>query len=779
MELSHTKGDLVASSNEDEDLVMIDMTLLPSTLLRGTSLDEHSFTLSLSKPTVYSLTYRSLCQVVVKYFTDLYKMDLHRRKHADVLHYLKSKKLQLMVFRKSRSKNSFAPMDSNFDFKYLKSALSVKQKFKFVLLFVKASTINRLGRLNVTNSIVASLKNQYQLRLPAKAETRSIDSFDNLNSSSLFHTQSHNRAMCSKTTVAVDNSDDTNTTNLPDSSSISLQLDPLFDFLKSYFDPLNSTLDKNISVMLDGINNLKSNISNNMDPIQKKVDEIYTSILELANDSPDSLPQAPATLLPRCNVTHSFVLCDGCDRPISGFRFKCIQCTDFDLCEDCDSKPFETSTHFKTHQMLRIFLDEKPLLTPLTHSQFPTPRSSHHPPPRSSSSSKPFESENFAISCFYSTENQDLDDGPFVKITNKSASPFAGVFYIYESFIKLCISSIFSEFDVQLKLPFETLNFHSDKPTIEISFVELSPVLIDHILEASLSVIVDSAIYIYFKDSDTRSDVKCSGEFVLIEGNLPFDNENKVDHHKNERSYPDTAIEGTDQSTSDDVIAAVEDAIVVDEPEENVKEEVNIIPNNESNTTDDFKNDSTVSSEDLSISAHVSHEDPEFELLAYYPLDFNSGELEVRLRSSFMLPSNELISLSVCDLDGNSFTSELVGHGDCIWVSRFSNWNFRHAHLIIEDAVVHYKACDYQVLGATTATSNLRVLPTAGLDGAQSSVPNSSPGFLPSNAETTSAMIFPTFQPEKENDYVFVSCTESMADYSDSEYSVLSIDDSD
>lgn len=49
------------------------------------------------------------------------------------------------------------------------------------------------------------------------------------------------------------------------------------------------------------------------------------------------------------NFCHSSVVCDGCERfPIIGIRFKCFECPDYDLCQECEK------TEHKHHVMLRI-----------------------------------------------------------------------------------------------------------------------------------------------------------------------------------------------------------------------------------------------------------------------------------------------------------------------------------------------------------------------------------------------------------------------------------------
>lgn len=48
-------------------------------------------------------------------------------------------------------------------------------------------------------------------------------------------------------------------------------------------------------------------------------------------------------------AVHDGVLCDECDGAIMGFRYKCIECPDFDLCGQCESGAVHAA-----HVMLRV-----------------------------------------------------------------------------------------------------------------------------------------------------------------------------------------------------------------------------------------------------------------------------------------------------------------------------------------------------------------------------------------------------------------------------------------
>lgn len=55
----------------------------------------------------------------------------------------------------------------------------------------------------------------------------------------------------------------------------------------------------------------------------------------------------------KADIRHPHVVCDGCDKPVFGARFKCMHpdCPDYDLCEKCEASPF--AVHPDTHPMLK------------------------------------------------------------------------------------------------------------------------------------------------------------------------------------------------------------------------------------------------------------------------------------------------------------------------------------------------------------------------------------------------------------------------------------------
>lgn len=46
---------------------------------------------------------------------------------------------------------------------------------------------------------------------------------------------------------------------------------------------------------------------------------------------------------------HPGVVCDGCEMPLQGIRYKCFMCPDYDLCAPCEAKGIHSE-----HEMLKI-----------------------------------------------------------------------------------------------------------------------------------------------------------------------------------------------------------------------------------------------------------------------------------------------------------------------------------------------------------------------------------------------------------------------------------------
>jgi len=71
-------------------------------------------------------------------------------------------------------------------------------------------------------------------------------------------------------------------------------------------------------------------------------------LLKILASAPTPVPPTPA------EVRHEGVQCDGCGKlPITGVRFQCTECRDYDLCATCESRGVTTHAHKATHALLK------------------------------------------------------------------------------------------------------------------------------------------------------------------------------------------------------------------------------------------------------------------------------------------------------------------------------------------------------------------------------------------------------------------------------------------
>ena len=82
-------------------------------------------------------------------------------------------------------------------------------------------------------------------------------------------------------------------------------------------------------------------------------------------------------------VVHRGITCDGCSkRPVTGIRYKCAECPDYDLCSDCEGKNVHNHHVFlkvRVPQHIDVSGTFRSAGNNLPHT-FAHPPPPHHPP---------------------------------------------------------------------------------------------------------------------------------------------------------------------------------------------------------------------------------------------------------------------------------------------------------------------------------------------------------------------------------------------------------------
>jgi len=78
---------------------------------------------------------------------------------------------------------------------------------------------------------------------------------------------------------------------------------------------------------------------------KRKDDQPFHLFVHLAGETKASPPISEPEF--NCGeVTHFGVTCDGCQGKVAGFRYKCLQCFDYDLCGKCEAKGVHSQHYF-------------------------------------------------------------------------------------------------------------------------------------------------------------------------------------------------------------------------------------------------------------------------------------------------------------------------------------------------------------------------------------------------------------------------------------------------
>ncbi len=84
--------------------------------------------------------------------------------------------------------------------------------------------------------------------------------------------------------------------------------------------------------------------------VKRKDEEPFRLIVQTSGAKSEASPSLSSAITGNCQgEIHWGVTCDGCQGAVKGFRYKCFQCPDFDLCGKC-----ETAGLHPGHPLIRV-----------------------------------------------------------------------------------------------------------------------------------------------------------------------------------------------------------------------------------------------------------------------------------------------------------------------------------------------------------------------------------------------------------------------------------------
>jgi hypothetical protein len=105
-------------------------------------------------------------------------------------------------------------------------------------------------------------------------------------------------------------------------------------------------IEKNEKKLKDEISSLKIKHKNEMDEISNKYEKERNKFMEIIENNKKEKKQT-------CNTIHHDIKCQKCFKePIVGIRYKCSECDNYNLCQDCEEKNSINEDH--NHYFLKI-----------------------------------------------------------------------------------------------------------------------------------------------------------------------------------------------------------------------------------------------------------------------------------------------------------------------------------------------------------------------------------------------------------------------------------------